>query len=136
MVATPRASAEISHGRGGRGNIAPDDTPYVDGEVVRAGEVGSHNDGAFSTGRGGELLSLCFCICYFLSNSISASSNLGRSSTFSTTPEAIATAFVLSTWWLAQTSGNLQATFIARHNGAISAGLPTNAVNACQDELR
>ncbi|KAK4128911.1 hypothetical protein N657DRAFT_676628 [Parathielavia appendiculata] len=44
---------EVSHGRGGAGNINPDDTKYVDGEVVRVGEVGSHGDGAFSTGRGG-----------------------------------------------------------------------------------
>ena len=47
------ATPEVSHGRGGAGNINPDDTKYVDGEVVRAGVQGSHNDGAFSTGRGG-----------------------------------------------------------------------------------
>ncbi len=45
---------EVSHGRGGVGNIHPDGTPYVDGEVTRAGVEGSHHDGAFSTGRGGE----------------------------------------------------------------------------------
>lgn len=45
---------EVSHGRGGAGNIAADDTQYVDGEVVRVGVEGSHGDGAFSTGRGGE----------------------------------------------------------------------------------
>ena len=45
---------EVSHGRGGAGNINPDDTPYVDGEVVRVGVEGSHDDGAFSTGRGGK----------------------------------------------------------------------------------
>ncbi|KAK1755073.1 hypothetical protein QBC47DRAFT_382675 [Echria macrotheca] len=44
---------EVSHGRGGAGNINPDETKYVDGEVVRVGAVGSHGDGAFSTGRGG-----------------------------------------------------------------------------------
>lgn len=44
---------EVSHGRGGAGNINPDDTKYTDGEVVRAGPEGSHDDGAFSTGRGG-----------------------------------------------------------------------------------
>ncbi|KAI1390095.1 uncharacterized protein F4822DRAFT_400873 [Hypoxylon trugodes] len=44
---------EVSHGRGGAGNINPDDTKYVDGEIVRQGEEGSHGDGAFSTGRGG-----------------------------------------------------------------------------------
>ncbi|KAI0408872.1 hypothetical protein F4802DRAFT_593734 [Xylaria palmicola] len=44
---------EVSHGRGGAGNINPDDTPYVDGSIVRQGEVGSHQDGAYSTGRGG-----------------------------------------------------------------------------------
>ncbi|KAK4239085.1 hypothetical protein C8A03DRAFT_14530 [Achaetomium macrosporum] len=47
------STPEVSHGRGGAGNINPDDTKYVDGEVVRIGEEGSHGDGAFSTGRGG-----------------------------------------------------------------------------------
>jgi len=46
-------SETVSHGRGGAGNINPDDTKYVDGEVTRVGEPGSHGDGAFSTGRGG-----------------------------------------------------------------------------------
>lgn len=44
---------EVSHGRGGAGNINPDDTEYVDGEIVRQGDVGTHGDGAYSTGRGG-----------------------------------------------------------------------------------
>ncbi|KAH6898966.1 hypothetical protein B0T10DRAFT_124981 [Thelonectria olida] len=44
---------EVSHGRGGAGNINPDSTKYVDGEVVRTGVEGSHGDGAFSSGRGG-----------------------------------------------------------------------------------
>ncbi|KAI1802444.1 hypothetical protein F4811DRAFT_396880 [Daldinia bambusicola] len=44
---------EVSHGRGGAGNITPDNTMYVDGEIVRQGPEGSHGDGAFSTGRGG-----------------------------------------------------------------------------------
>lgn len=48
------AASEVSHGRGGAGNIHPDDTPYVDGSVVRAGPEGSHGDGAYSVGRGGE----------------------------------------------------------------------------------
>lgn len=47
-------TAEVSHGRGGAGNINADDTTYVDGEVVRAGVEGSHGDGAYSAGRGGE----------------------------------------------------------------------------------
>ncbi|KAL2161585.1 hypothetical protein VTH06DRAFT_8147 [Thermothelomyces fergusii] len=47
------SAPEVSHGRGGAGNINPDDTQYVDGEVVRIGAEGSHGDGAFSTGRGG-----------------------------------------------------------------------------------
>lgn len=55
------AAPEISHGRGGAGNINPDDTKYVDGEVVRVGVEGSHNDGAFSTGRGGETVFPLFC---------------------------------------------------------------------------
>ncbi|KAL7922630.1 hypothetical protein ACQKWADRAFT_312862 [Trichoderma austrokoningii] len=46
-------AAEVSHGRGGAGNIDTDDTKYVDGEVVRSGVEGSHGDGAFSSGRGG-----------------------------------------------------------------------------------
>lgn len=46
-------TAEVSHGRGGAGNINPDDTQYVDGSIVRAGPEGSHGDGAYSAGRGG-----------------------------------------------------------------------------------
>lgn len=47
------SAPEVSHGRGGAGNINPDDTQYVDGEIVRQGDVGTHGDGAYSTGRGG-----------------------------------------------------------------------------------
>lgn len=47
-------TAEVSHGRGGAGNINADDTKYVDGEVVRTGVEGSHGDGAYSSGRGGK----------------------------------------------------------------------------------
>jgi hypothetical protein len=46
---------EVSHGRGGAGNIHADETQYVDGSVVRSGAEGSHGDGAYSVGRGGEL---------------------------------------------------------------------------------
>lgn len=46
-------TAEVSHGRGGAGNINPDDTQYVDGEVVRTGPEGSQGHGAYSAGRGG-----------------------------------------------------------------------------------
>jgi hypothetical protein len=49
------SAPEVSHGRGGAGNINPDDTQYVDGEIVRQGDVGTHGDGAYSTGRGGTL---------------------------------------------------------------------------------
>ncbi|POS71970.1 hypothetical protein DHEL01_v209633 [Diaporthe helianthi] len=42
-------SAPVSHGRGGQGNVFPDDTKYTDGEVVREGEAGT----GVSTGRGG-----------------------------------------------------------------------------------
>lgn len=61
-------SAEVSHGRGGAGNFKPDDTEYVDGEVVRTGVVGSHGDGAYSSGRGGKsllasYLSAVSCCC-------------------------------------------------------------------------
>ncbi|KIX02884.1 uncharacterized protein Z518_08827 [Rhinocladiella mackenziei CBS 650.93] len=45
--------ANVSHGRGGAANIAPDDTPYTDGEIVRKGEVGNQGDGPYSAGRGG-----------------------------------------------------------------------------------
>ncbi|KAF4631530.1 hypothetical protein G7Y89_g6612 [Cudoniella acicularis] len=48
-----RNSTEVSHGRGGAGNISKDSTPYGDGEIVREGVIGDHGDGAFSTGRGG-----------------------------------------------------------------------------------
>ncbi|KAH6675496.1 hypothetical protein B0J14DRAFT_460090, partial [Halenospora varia] len=44
---------EVSHGRGGAGNIGQDSTPYGDGEIVREGVIGDHGDGAYSTGRGG-----------------------------------------------------------------------------------
>ncbi len=46
-------TAEVSHGRGGAGNINVDDTQYVDGAIVRTGAEGSHGDGAYSAGRGG-----------------------------------------------------------------------------------
>ncbi|CAK7563210.1 MAG: hypothetical protein SEPTF4163_001073 [Sporothrix epigloea] len=45
---------EVSHGRGGAGNIVADATQYGDGEIVRAGAEGSHEDGPYSTGRGGS----------------------------------------------------------------------------------
>jgi len=44
-----RRSLEVSHGRGGAGNITPDSNVYVDGEIVREGTP----SGAYSTGRGG-----------------------------------------------------------------------------------
>lgn len=43
------SAPEISHGRGGAGNINADDTKYTDAEIVRAGEEGT----GVSTGRGG-----------------------------------------------------------------------------------
>ncbi|PGH23863.1 hypothetical protein AJ80_02111 [Polytolypa hystricis UAMH7299] len=43
----------VSHGRGGKGNIGADPTPYVDGEIVRQGPEGDQGDGAYSVGRGG-----------------------------------------------------------------------------------
>ncbi|KAL9583705.1 MAG: hypothetical protein Q9212_002550 [Teloschistes hypoglaucus] len=46
-------SEEVSHGRGGAGNINPDSTPYADGEIVREGLVGDQGDGPYSSGRGG-----------------------------------------------------------------------------------
>ncbi|KAI1333112.1 hypothetical protein F5Y16DRAFT_3809 [Xylariaceae sp. FL0255] len=47
------SAPEVSHGRGGAGNITPDNTEYVDGEVTRQGKEGPHGDGPYSTGRGG-----------------------------------------------------------------------------------
>jgi len=41
-----------SHGRGGQGNIGPDNTEYVDGEIRRE-EDPTVSGGAYSTGRGG-----------------------------------------------------------------------------------
>ena len=34
------SNTPTSHGRGGIGNIGPDTTKYVDGEIVRAGPQG------------------------------------------------------------------------------------------------
>ena len=56
---------EVSHGRGGAGNIGPDDTQYVDGSIVREGPEGSHGDGAFSTGRGGTHTPTISTNCFF-----------------------------------------------------------------------
>ncbi|CUS10146.1 unnamed protein product [Tuber aestivum] len=42
----------VSHGRGGTGNIGPDDTTYVDGEIRREGDP-TATGGAYSSGRGG-----------------------------------------------------------------------------------
>ncbi|KAF2636229.1 hypothetical protein P280DRAFT_435976 [Massarina eburnea CBS 473.64] len=41
-----------STGRGGAGNIGPDNTVYSDGSIVREGIVGQ-SEGDYSTGRGG-----------------------------------------------------------------------------------
>lgn len=43
------SAPEVSHGRGGAGNITPDDTQYKDAEIIRAGDEGT----GVSTGRGG-----------------------------------------------------------------------------------
>ncbi|KAK3178966.1 hypothetical protein OEA41_001104 [Lepraria neglecta] len=43
----------VSHGRGGAGNIAPDEKNYTDGEIVREGPLGDQGDGPYSSGRGG-----------------------------------------------------------------------------------
>ena len=43
-----------SHGRGGAGNIAPDQNVYVDGEITREGPEGDQGDGAYSTGVSGR----------------------------------------------------------------------------------
>lgn len=40
---------EVSHGRGGAGNITPDNTQYTDAEIVRTADEGT----GVSTGRGG-----------------------------------------------------------------------------------
>jgi hypothetical protein len=38
----------------GAANIRPDDTPYVDGGIVREGAEGDQGDGKYSAGRGGQ----------------------------------------------------------------------------------
>lgn len=65
-------TAEVSHGRGGAGNIAVDDTQYVDGSIVRTGDVGSHGDGAYSAGRGGMFPTPSPSHRYYLSSSLSS----------------------------------------------------------------
>lgn len=46
-----RSSSPItSHGRGGAGNIAPDEKAYTDGEIVREGALGEQGDGAYNSG--------------------------------------------------------------------------------------
>lgn len=58
------AAREVSHGRGGAGNITPDDTQYADAEIVRAADEGT----GVSTGRGGMfgetiyLIIACGCL--------------------------------------------------------------------------
>lgn len=42
----------VSHGRGGSGNIGPDDTQYVDGGIHREGDPATQGV-PYSTGRGG-----------------------------------------------------------------------------------
>lgn len=46
------ATTNVSHGRGGQGNIGPDETQYVDGEIRREGDPTAAG-GAYSAGRGG-----------------------------------------------------------------------------------
>lgn len=46
------AAPEVSHGRGGAGNINPDDTKYTDAGIVRVADEGT----GVSTGRGGTWL--------------------------------------------------------------------------------
>ncbi|KAG8416939.1 hypothetical protein J3459_013489 [Metarhizium acridum] len=46
-------AVEVSHGRGGAGNINPDKTEYVDGGSRPRRSRGEHGDGAYSAGRGG-----------------------------------------------------------------------------------
>ncbi|KAH0608931.1 uncharacterized protein LAJ45_11311 [Morchella importuna] len=42
----------VSHGRGGQGNIGPDQTEYTDGAIRRAGDPAA-SGAAYSGGRGG-----------------------------------------------------------------------------------
>ncbi|USW54932.1 hypothetical protein Slin15195_G082510 [Septoria linicola] len=42
-----------STGRGGAGNIGPDANTYVDGDIVREGQVGVSSQPEYSAGRGG-----------------------------------------------------------------------------------
>ncbi|KAF8242370.1 hypothetical protein K440DRAFT_617047 [Wilcoxina mikolae CBS 423.85] len=43
------AEANVSHGRGGQGNIGPDETKYTDGEIHREGDP-TATGGAYSAG--------------------------------------------------------------------------------------
>lgn len=52
------AAPEVSHGRGGAGNITPDDTQYADAEIVRTADEGT----GVSTGRGGTLCEIIFAL--------------------------------------------------------------------------
>jgi len=53
-MAEVRTSTEnVSHGRGGAGNIGTDPVQYTAGDIHREGLEGDHGDGAYSAGRGG-----------------------------------------------------------------------------------
>ena len=47
-----RSGASVSHGRGGAGNIYPDETEYVDGGLIAVGTPGASGEG-WSGGIGG-----------------------------------------------------------------------------------
>jgi len=54
MAEVARQSIEnVSHGRGGAGNIGTDTVQYTAGDIHREGLEGDHGDGAYSAGRGG-----------------------------------------------------------------------------------
>lgn len=48
------SAPEVSHGRGGAGNITPDGTKYADAEIVRTADEGT----GVSTGRGGTFFEI------------------------------------------------------------------------------
>jgi hypothetical protein len=77
---------EVSHGRGGAGNINPDDTKYVDGEIVRAGTEGPQGAGAYSTGRGGTFDMSGFCTCSVLQRRETSSCPQGLRAAFCFSP--------------------------------------------------
>ncbi|KAF2164384.1 hypothetical protein M409DRAFT_56654 [Zasmidium cellare ATCC 36951] len=52
-MSQPQSGGIHSTGRGGAGNIGPDPSTYVDGDIIREGTPGVSTTAEYSTGRGG-----------------------------------------------------------------------------------